>query len=260
MTVSTAAARLPVATARMAPRRRWPSAWTVALSALLATAFAGFVALGVWQLQRMAWKHALIARVEARIHAVPVAPPSRATWPTVSEERDGYRRVRLAGTFLPVAEARTQAVTDFGMGAWSLAPLRTDGGDIVFINRGFVPQGRHAAAAPAGRVEIVGLLRLSEPDGGFLRRNVPGEERWYSRDTAAIARARGLPVDAVAPFFVDAEARPQAEGWPRGGLTVVTFRDAHLGYALTWFGMALLTALAGARLLVSRRRMGQDGR
>lgn len=259
MTVSTAAARLPAATARTAPRRRWPSAWTMALSALLATAFAGFVALGVWQLQRMAWKHALIARVEARIHAVPMAPP-HATWPTVSEERDGYRRVRLVGTFLPVAEARTQAVTDFGMGAWSLAPLRTEAGDIVFVNRGFVPQGRRAAAAPAGRVEIVGLLRVSEPDGGFLRRNVPGDERWYSRDTAAIARARGLPVDAVAPFFVDAEARPQAEGWPRGGLTVVQFRDAHLGYALTWFGMALLTALAGARLLVSRRRMGQDGR
>ncbi|MGN6151858.1 MAG: SURF1 family cytochrome oxidase biogenesis protein, partial [Lysobacteraceae bacterium] len=73
------------------------------------------------------------------------------------------------------------------------------------------------------------------------------------------ARARGLPAAAVAPFFVDAEAGPRPGGWPRGGLTVVTFRDAHLGYALTWFGLALLTALAGARLLVSRRRMGQDG-
>lgn len=260
MTVSMAAARLPAATARTAPRRRRPSAWTMALSALLMAAFAGFVALGVWQLQRMAWKHALIARVEARIHAAPVAPPPRAAWAGVSEEGDGYRRVRFAGTFLPVAEARTQAVTDFGMGAWSLAPLRTEAGDIVFVNRGFVPQGARAAALPAGRVEIVGLLRPSEPDGGFLRRNVPSEERWYSRDTAAIARARGLPADAVAPFFVDAEARPQAEGWPRGGLTVVHFRDAHLGYALTWFGMALLTALAGARLLVSRRHMRQDGR
>ena len=246
--------------ARPTPRRGGPSAWTMALSALLATAFAGFVALGMWQLQRMAWKHALIARVDARIHAAPVAPPPRAAWPGTSEERDGYRRVRVIGTFLPVAEARTQAVTDFGMGAWALAPLRTDAGDIVFVNRGFVPQGARAVAPLAGRVEIVGLLRPSEPGGGFLRRNVPGEDRWHSRDVAAIARTRDLPAASVAPFFVDAEAGPRPGGWPRGGLTVVQFRDAHLGYALTWFGLALLTALAGARLLVSRRRMGQDGR
>ena len=260
MSASTACVGRASATAPAAARRDRPSAAAVALCALLAAAFAGFVALGVWQLQRMAWKHALIARVEARIHAAPVAPPSRAAWPTVSEARDGYRRVRVAGAFLPVAEARTQAVTDFGMGAWALAPLRTEAGDIVFVNRGFVPQGARAAAAPAGRVEIVGLLRPSEPDGGFLRRNAPADERWYSRDVAAIARARRLPAAAVAPFFIDAEAGPQPGGWPRGGLTVVQFRDAHLGYALTWFGLAALTVVAGARLLVSRRRMRQDGR
>jgi surfeit locus 1 family protein len=248
---------LPAATRAGLRRRR--SVAAIVLLALLATAFAGFVALGVWQLQRMAWKQALIARVDARIHAAPVAPPPRTAWAGVSEERDGYRRIRLAGTFLPVAEARTQAVTDFGMGAWSLAPLRTDSGDIVFVNRGFVPQDRRAVPLPSGRVEIVGLLRPSEPGGGFLRRNVPGEDRWHSRDVAAIARTRGLPATSVAPFFVDAEAdRP--DGWPRGGLTVVHFRDAHFGYALTWFGLAVLTAFAGARLLVSRRRMRQDDR
>lgn len=260
MNASMAGAGGRIATGHAVPRRGRRSAWTMALSALLAVAFAGFIALGMWQLQRMAWKHALIARIEARIHAAPVAPPSRAAWAGVSEERDGYRRVRFAGAFLPVAEAHTQAVTDFGMGAWSLAPLRTDGGDIVFVNRGFVPQGARAAAMPAGRVEIVGLLRPSEPGGGFLRRNVPGEDRWHSRDVAAIARTRGLPAASVAPFFVDAEASPGPGGWPRGGLTVVQFRDPHLGYALTWFGLALLTALAGARLLVSRHGMRQDDR
>lgn len=260
MNVTAAAPATMPPVVRPTPRHGRRSAWAVALSALLAVAFAGFVALGVWQLQRMAWKHALIARVDARIHAAPVAPPRRAAWPGVSEARDGYRRVGLVGTFLPVAEARTQAVTDFGMGAWSLAPLRTDDGDIVFVNRGFVPQGARAAAMPAGRVEIVGLLRPSEPGGGFLRRNAPDEDRWHSRDVAEIARARGLPAASVAPFFVDAEAGPGPGGWPRGGLTVVQFRDPHLGYALTWFGMALLTALAGAALLVSRRRMRQDDR
>lgn len=223
---------------------------TVAFGVALAVAFAGFVSLGVWQVQRMHWKHALIARVEARVDAAPVAPPAREAWTAVTAASDEYRRVELNGRFLPVPETRTQAVTALGAGSWVLAPLRTDAGDIVLVNRGFVPTGEDAAPPPTGAVRIEGLLRISEPAGGFLRSNVPAQERWYSRDVAAIAQARGLPGAAVAPFFVDAVQAPGVAGWPRGGLTVVTFRDSHLSYALTWFGMALLTVVAGARLFV----------
>ena len=249
---------IPARAAAAVPARRVVPAWTAAFAALLALGVVGFTALGVWQLERRVWKHALIAQVESRIHAEPAAPPPRAQWPAVSDARDGYRRVRLGGHFLPVPATRTQAVTEQGGGAWVFAPLRTDAGDIVFVNRGFVPTGSTAAPPPAGRVEIVGLLRTSEPEGGFLRRNVPAEERWYSRDIAAIAQRRGLPVAEVAPFFVDAEAGPDPQGWPRGGMTVVRFRDSHLVYALTWFGLAVLSLLAGLRLLVSWRRMRQD--
>lgn len=223
---------------------------TVAFGVALAMAFAGFVSLGVWQVQRMHWKHALIARVEARVDAAPIAPPTREAWTAVTAANDEYRRVALSGRFLPVPETRTQAVTALGAGHWVLAPLRTDTGDIVLVNRGFVHTGEDAAPPPTGPVRIEGLLRISEPAGGFLRRNAPAQERWYSRDVAAIAQARGLPGAAVAPFFVDAVQAPGIAGWPRGGLTVVTFRDSHLTYALTWFGMALLTAVAGARLFV----------
>ncbi len=100
------------------------------------------------------------------------------------------------------------------------------------------------------------LLRLSEPGGGFLRRNAPAEDRWYSRDVAAIARAHGL--DAVAPYFIDADAATAAQAgtpWPRGGLTVVRFRDNHLGYALTWFALALLVAGGAWRLALEETRV-----
>lgn len=250
----------PTVAAVVAPARRPIRARTVALVVFLVCAFCGFVALGVWQVQRMHWKDALIARVESRIHAAPVPPPQRAAWADVTEARDGYRRVRLTGVYLPVPETNTLAVTELGAGAWSLAPLRTADGDIVFVNRGFVPTGETASPLPTRPVEVIGLLRMTEPVGGFLRRNDPAAERWYSRDVAAIAQHRGLPAADVAPFFVDAAAAPDAAGWPRGGMTVVRFRDSHLIYALTWFGMALLTVAAAAALLVSSRRLRQDGR
>lgn len=227
-------------------------------AAALAVAFVGFLSLGTWQVQRMGWKQALIARVEARVHAAPATPPARADWPLVDEERDGYRRVRVTGRFLPALETRTQAVTALGPGSWVLTPLRTDGGDYVLVNRGFVPSQATTSAAPTGPVEIVGLLRISEPKGGFLRSNDPAHARWYSRDVAAIARARKLPANAVAPYFVDAERGPSSQAWPRGGMTVVAFRDHHLSYALTWFGLAALTLVAGYFLFASERRLRQD--
>ncbi|WP_342316811.1 SURF1 family protein [Lysobacter sp. FW306-1B-D06B] len=247
----------PIADSRPAPRTR--RAWVfVTFAALLAAAFAGFVSLGVWQLQRMAWKHDLIARVDARVHAAPVPVPARAQWPAVSESADGYRHVQASGTFVPDNETRTQAVTELGAGSWSLMPLRMESGDYVLVNRGFVPTGDAAGEVPQGRVTVQGLLRISEPGGGFLRRNDPAQGRWYSRDVAAIARSHGLPADRVAPFFIDADRDHASNDWPRGGMTVVKFRDSHLSYALTWFGMALLALVAGAYLVASERRLRHD--
>jgi len=100
------------------------------------------------------------------------------------------------------------------------------------------------AGLPSGEVTVTGLLRISEPHGGFMRANQPALGRWYSRDVAAIARARGLP--SVAPYFIDADAHPNAGGWPRGGLTVVRFTNSHLAYALTWFVLAKMSLLWGA--------------
>lgn len=220
----------------------------VTLTVALAIACAAFIALGVWQLDRMQWKRDLIERVDARLGASPVPLPAPAQWAGFDAKRDEYRRVRVTGHYLPDAEARTQAVTDLGAGSWVLTALRTGQGGVVFVNRGFVPQGAQASPAPEGPVSVVGLLRPSEPDGGFLRRNDPAADRWYSRDVDAIARARGLPPALTARFFIDEQADAERSGWPRAGMTVVRFRDTHLSYALTWFALAGLTAWAGWRL------------
>ena len=228
---------------------RSATARTVALL-FVALAFAGFVALGLWQVQRLHWKHALVARVESRIHAAAVPAPTRDRWPAITAEADEYRHVFVQGRFLQGRDTRVQALTELGAGAWLLSPLRTASGDIVLVNRGFVPDDGAAVPPPTGTVRIEGLLRIDEPNGRVLRRNDAANERWYSRDVAAIARARGL--DAVAPYFIDADALPGSDDWPRGGMTVVRFRDHHLQYALTWFALAALCLFAGWRLL----RMG----
>lgn len=242
---------------RMPTRRRSRAGLAlIGLAALLTVA--GLVGLGTWQVQRRAWKLDLIARVDARIHAAPVAPPARAAWPLVGPE-DAYRRVRVVGTFLHDEETLVQALTERGGGFWVLTPLRTADGSLILINRGFVPGDRRDPATRGdgqvgGETAVTGLLRLTEPHGGFLRANDPQAGRWYSRDVAAIAAARGL-ADA-APFFIDADAAANPGRLPVGGLTVVAFRNDHLVYALTWYALALMVAGATAYLFVdaSRRR------
>lgn len=248
----------------MTPARRWVLA---AAALLAAVSFCGFVALGIWQLERRAWKHALIQRVEQRVHAAPVAPPAPAEWPQLSMARDEYRRVRLAGHWLHEAEALVQASTELGSGWWVVTPLRQADGTVVLVNRGYVPPQRrerglpavgNPAGNPAEQVVVVGLLRISEPGGGFLRRNQPSVERWFSRDVAAIAAARGL--HGVAPYFVDAQAgpAPDPEG-PVAGLTVISFRDNHLVYALTWLALAaMVLALAVMAVRLERCRPQPD--
>ncbi|GHC92092.1 SURF1-like protein [Pseudorhodoferax aquiterrae] len=239
----------------MKPARGLP--WVLLAAALLSAVFA---LLGTWQVQRLGWKKGLIARTEARVAAAPVAPPDLRAWPAIQAAPLDfeYRRLRLVGEFLHADEALVQASTAMGAGFWVLTPLRLQDGSIVLVNRGFVPPerrdpARRGAAAPAGPVTVTGLLRISEPHGGFLRENDPAANRWHSRDVAAIAAARGLPADRVAPYFVDAEATPPGQ-WPVGGLTVLRFSDNHLVYALTWFALAAMVAAGGWYAWRSARR------
>ena len=233
----------------VAKRDRGAARLIFAVALALATLI--FTGLGIWQIQRRSWKLDLIARVEARIHAPPVAAPSAAEWPAMDATEAEYRRVALQGRYLDAPETLTLAVTERGPGFWVLAPFRADAGFTVLINRGFVPedkrgpQERRKVAGTEARV--VGLLRLTEPGGGFLRANDPAGGRWYSRDVAAIAQERGL--GDVAPYFIDADAASEPGPLPQGGMTQVSFRNTHLVYALTWFCLALMSAGAAIFLL-----------
>ncbi|MGO4129523.1 SURF1 family protein [Inquilinus sp. YAF38] len=228
----------------------------IVLGAAALAVFLGLLALGVWQVERRAWKLDLIARVDQRVAAAPVAPPS--DWARVNADQDEYRHVRVSGHFLNDREAQVVASTVNGSGYWVMTPLQTADGTVILVNRGFVPaENRDPSTRAAGQVEgpvtVTGLLRITEPKGGFLRSNEPAAERWYSRDVAAIAASRGLT--DIAPYFIDADATPNPAGLPIGGLTVIAFPNSHLVYAFTWFGLAALLAFGVGYAIRSERRV-----
>lgn len=225
----------------------------VVLAALALSGVVMLTGLGWWQLERRAWKLQLIEQVDQRIHAAAVAAPGPDRWPRINATDDVYRKVTATGQFLHDRETLVQAVSERGGGFWVLTPFRTTDGFTFLVNRGFVPPERRDAATRrdgqmAGPANVTGLIRMTEPGGGFLRSNDPAADRWYSRDVAAIAAARNLP--NVAPFFIDADAAPNPGALPVGGLTVISFPNNHLVYAFTWFGLAIV--VIGGAAIVAR--------
>ena len=235
-----------------AERRRSPLK-LVLLCGLMLVAIAGFVALGIWQVERLYWKQDLIARVDHRVHAAPIAAPRGVV---IDADRDEYRGVTATGTFDNGKEALVYASTELGPGSWVMTPLGLQNGGTILINRGFVPTDKRdpatrQAGQPTGPVTITGLLRISEPKGSLLQSNDAAAGRWYSRDVAAIAAAKG--VGNVEPYFIDADAAPNPGGFPVGGLTRVVFPNSHLSYAMTWFAMALM--VSGLLVFVIRNEL-----
>jgi surfeit locus 1 family protein len=233
------------------------NAATISRSVILAGIFSALgiailLGLGFWQLERRVWKEELIARIEARTNALPAAVPPEGEWKNVNAERDEYRRVTARGTFRHDHEVQVYTVVSeqkgraAGPGYWVMTPLELSSGAAVIVNRGFVPLDRRnpdtrTAGQVSGQTTVAGLLRMPEQATLFSPENEPARNAWYRRDPGEIARA--LRLERVAPFTIDADATPNPGGLPEGGRTRINFRNDHLQYAVTWFGLAL--ALAG---------------
>ena len=234
---------------------------------LAGVVFMGLLSLGVWQVQRLHWKLALIERVEQRVHALPVMAPGRDQWAAINRESSEYTRVQISGRFDHNRETLVRASTELGSGFWVMTPMLVTEGFWVLVNRGFVSAAYRSPASRVGsagqqKENVIGLLRLTEPGGTFLQHNDLAAGRWYSRDVQAIASSVALDTRssagasvAAAPYFIDAAASPNAQAWPRGGLTVLSFYNNHVIYAVTWFVLAAMVAAAAAYLLYSERQL-----
>lgn len=228
--------------------------WSRVLFAVLMLALtAGFLVLGVWQWQRLGEKEALIGTIAERMTRAPVAFPAPDQWATLDPAFYDYRPLTVTGHYVPagtvlvftsLSEARGPLA---GPGYWVMTPFALDGGGTLFVNRGFVPQSSGSAFAAGGMLPtdpltLTGIARPPEAGGSFTPgADVANRIEWV-RDPERLARFAGDAPAPFAPIYLDLPAGDPG-ALPQGGETVVEFPNNHLGYALTWFGFALLTPI-----------------
>lgn len=218
-------------------------------------AFVILCGLGTWQVQRLHWKEALIAHVNAGLKAAPVPAPAPGQWPTLDFGKSEYQPVEVTGRFdnsreIHVLYSLTEPKGPVGgVGYFVMTPLETAGGWYVYVNRGFVPIAKaDPATRPQGQIEgtttVVGPLRRPGNRSWFMPADNPVKNQWISRDPRLFAAAEGLPAAKVAPYIIDERFDPNRPGGlPQGGETVIDFPNNHLGYLITWYGLALSLAL-----------------
>jgi surfeit locus 1 family protein len=213
-------------------------------TALMLVALAVLIGLGVWQLKRLAWKEGLIAQIQARSTGEPIKLADALAM--ARKGRDpSYYRVRVDGRFHHAKELYLYSTSNERVGWEVITPLETADGDMVLVDRGFVPDElKDPSSRALGEVETVvtvtGIVRKPETQGLFMPDNEPAANRWFWRDLQGMARSN-FPSGTiqVAPFFLEAEKSDVPGGWPEGGQSRLELPNNHLHYAITWFLMAL---------------------
>lgn len=215
----------------MALTRRFRPGWGASLVTLIGVVT--LIGLGVWQLQRLEWKRALLDDIAQRTDAPPVTLPLLIDSP----EDWRYRRIVLRGTF---AHGREQFLA-FGRGWQVVTPLIRLQGPPVLVLRGMVPPDQRdpatrQAGQPAGMVRVEGVVRLPEDRPAFAPDNTPLEKSWYWRDLDGMAQATGFA--HALPVFVQATTQGPGD-YPRATSPNIDIPNNHLQYALTWFALAV---------------------
>lgn len=228
------------------------------LAACIVAGVSVLCALGFWQVERLAWKEAMIARAETNSRGTPVPLPEIERRKRAGEDIE-YVPVTVSGTF-DHDDEQYYFATYKGRGGWYVyTPLMLEDGRALWVNRGFVPpelreRETRTDGLVQGTVTIEGLSRdrIDEKPNVFVPDNDLAKRNFYWKSLSQMAaNAYDETKVATVDFFVDARA-DQTPAWPVGGVTRITFPNNHLQYAVTWFGLAATLLLIGGLLLWRR--------
>lgn len=223
-----------------------PRAWSLLWQGLcVAIVFALLASLGFWQLRRLEWKEALIARIESRAASAPVETPAPGSWPQLRPEDYEFRHVRADGAFLleKVALVYSPAPPGGGEepGFKALMPLRLPSGETILVDRGFVVGSKSAKGpwrnAPVGSVTIEGRMRPPQARNPFTPTDAPAKGEWYAADPIKIAA--DLNIEDAAPFILEQDPGGPQDGLFRAARGAAEIPNNHLSYAVTWFALAV---------------------
>ena len=216
---------LSLPASRLWRRLLWPSLTTAVMLALA-------VGLGVWQVQRLAWKTALLAEID-RGEAAPAIPLPPDPRPFTKVRVSGTLRQDLAALY--GVEVRA-TMTGQVIGAFLLNPLERPGADPIIVDRGWVPTDAPRDTVPV-QATVEGYVRAPEHPVFLGAADDPAARRFYALDPAAVGASLGLP--RVAPFTLVALGREPPGIFPDPAEALPRPPNNHLVYAVTWFGLAV---------------------
>jgi surfeit locus 1 family protein len=224
-------------------------AWPVVVSAGVGLAI--LVSLGTWQVFRLQDKQALIAQIDARIAAASVDGRVIFSDETVPD----FTKVTLQGHLLAGSDLFKLTSVTGGPGFQVLSPLLTSSNGLILVDRGAVSEDqRTALKTETGLRTYTGILRIrSGKRGVFDPDNDPKANQWYWWDVPAMLAKITHPVDAkVSPYVLQLLPDPSLPPLPKVEQPKAELRNNHLGYAITWFGLA--ATLAAVTFAFLRRR------
>ncbi len=209
------------------------------------------VNLAFWQIDRLHQRQDFNAVLESRIPA-PVAPLEDvlANYPSPADAE--WYRVIATGTYLQGESISVVNVTQDGQaGHDAVTPLLLDSGQVLLVNRGFVPLSIDLPDAPLGRISIEGRLRVSA-----IRRTGAVSDP----STGELLEVHRIDIDRLAPqlsfppvpMYVDLldSQPPDSDLLSRVSDPVFT-NGTHLSYAVQWF-LFSVCALVGWSIAVRR--------
>lgn len=229
----------------------------VALAVFVAVLGTTFVLLGNWQLDRLDQRRATNARIMAA-ESAPIRPYQEVFGQPISEE-DQWQRVEVSGTYEPVQVVVRYRNYDSQPGIEILTPLRTDQGDLLLVDRGFLPDGQReltaaeAPAPPSGPVTLIGHVRRNE--NGPTRATVPDDHgRLRLISSPHIAEYVGEPL--LDGYLSVIESDPPQSGEFVPVPTPELSDGPHFWYAMQWF-LFMLIAVAGLIVFIRSDIMGK---